>query len=216
MYQLYYYPCNASLAPHFVLEEMGVDFELVLVDRKSEAQKSEEYLALNPAGRIPTLVDKSNEEDLVLFESPAICTYLAEQHPEFNLIPLAGATHRAKFHQWIMYLTNTLQAELMIYFYPQKHTLDETAAGNIKKQQENRVTEMFELLDNELAGKDFLVGDSITVCDYFLLMLAIWADEFVKPPLSFSNLCCYLKKLTKRPAVIKVCDKENLSLIAYQ
>ena len=83
MYQLYYYPGNASLAPHFVLEEMGVDFELVLVDRKSKAQKSSAYMALNPTGRIPTLVDGN----LVIFESPAICLHLCEKNTESKLIP---------------------------------------------------------------------------------------------------------------------------------
>ncbi len=57
MYQLYYYPLNASMAPHFILEALNVDFQLITVDRKSNAQKSDDYLALNPAGRIPTLID---------------------------------------------------------------------------------------------------------------------------------------------------------------
>ena len=120
MYELYYSPGNASLAPHIILEEMGAEFELVLVDRKKNAQRSAEYLSLNPAGRIPTLV----HGDLVVFESPAICIYLAEQCPALKLIPPEGSKSRPLFHQWLMYLTNTLQAELMIYFYPERHTTD--------------------------------------------------------------------------------------------
>ncbi|MCO1337137.1 glutathione S-transferase N-terminal domain-containing protein, partial [Microbulbifer sp. OS29] len=71
MYQLYYYPLNASMAPHFMLEELKVDFELIIVDRKSNAQKSSDYLVLNPAGRIPTLIDSG----FAIFESPAICVH---------------------------------------------------------------------------------------------------------------------------------------------
>ena len=74
MIQLYYFPDNASLAPHLLLAETHADFSLVLVDRNSNAQKSKEYLKLNPAGRIPTLV----HDDLVIFESPAICIYICE------------------------------------------------------------------------------------------------------------------------------------------
>ena len=73
--QLYYYPLNASFPPHVVLEALGVDYELRLVDRKSNAHKTSDYLRLNPTGRIPTLV----HNDLVLFESSAICLYLCEQ-----------------------------------------------------------------------------------------------------------------------------------------
>ncbi|TQV88317.1 glutathione S-transferase family protein [Aliikangiella coralliicola] len=211
MYQLYYYPLNASMAPHFVLEELGVDFELLLVDRKSNAQKSADYMALNPTGRIPTLVDG----DLILFESPAICIYLAEKHPESHLIPKQGSAERALFFQWMMYLTNTLQAELMLYFYPQRHTNAENTATQIAEAQEQRITEIFALLDSELKNRDYLVGDNLTVCDHFLMMLAVWADEIKKPPLQFENLSRYLKKLSRRKAIKHVCEKENLSLAEY-
>ena len=67
-YKLYYYPGNANLTPHMVLEEIGAPYELVLLDRSKNAHKSPEYLKLNPHGRIPTLVDG----DLVLYETAAI------------------------------------------------------------------------------------------------------------------------------------------------
>ena len=76
MYQLYYYPGNANLAPHILLEEIGADYELVLVDRNKNEQKSPAYLKLNPAGRIPVLVDGG----LVLYEAAAICLHLADRH----------------------------------------------------------------------------------------------------------------------------------------
>ncbi len=212
MYQLYYFPLNASMAPHFVLEALNVDFELITVERKENEQKSPSYLALNPAGRIPTLV----HDGFAIFESPAICVYLAETHPSSNLIPETGDKNRALFFQWMMYLTNTVQAGLMVYFYPQEHTLDNKEVKNISDAQDGRITEMFKLLDNELEGREFLIGDSISVCDYFLFMLAVWADELKKPPLSFKNMSKYLRKLAQREEIINVCKKENLSLADYQ
>jgi glutathione S-transferase len=199
------------MAPHFVLEEMGIDYKLQLVDRKSNAHKSDDYLALNPTGRIPTLVDNGS----AIFESAAICLHLCDSNPALSLMPEIGDINRPLFYQWLMYLNNTVQAELMLYFYPEKHSDKEADINAIVNIQEQRITDMFALLDNELAGKDYLVGDSITVCDYFLFMLAVWADEFKKPPLSFQNLSRYLKKLAKRNAVIDVCEKENLSLAGY-
>lgn len=83
MYQLYYFPGNANAAPHMVLEELGQTYELVLVDRTKNAQKSKDYLTINPNGRIPTLVDR----DLVLFEATAIVLHLVDQHPEGGLAP---------------------------------------------------------------------------------------------------------------------------------
>jgi len=200
------------MAPHFILEELNADFELITIDRKSNEQKSPDYLALNPAGRIPTLIDDNRP----IFESPAICIHLAEAHPSAQLIPQIGDPDRALFFQWMMYLTNTVQAELMIYFYPNKHTTDESNVESIVKIHEKRVTEMFALLDRELEGRDFLIGETISACDFFLFMLSVWADEFEKPPLSFKNLSSYLCKLAQRDSIITVCKKEGLSLKDYK
>ncbi len=212
MFKLFYFPRNASWAPHLVLEEINADYELVLVDRKSNAQKSEGYMALNPTGRIPTLVDG----DLVIFESAAICLHLCDLNPQAYLIPKVGDPNRTKFYQWLFYLTTTVQAELMVYIYPGKHTTDENVAGSIVKAQEARVTEMFSLLDKQLEGREYLVGNSISVCDYFLFMLAHWGGGFKQPPLSFSNLGRYLRNIAKRPAVQNVCAVEGTSLAAYE
>lgn len=211
MYNLYYYPRNASMAPHFILNELGVDFKLILVDRKTEAQKSAEYLAINPAGRIPTLVD----DGVSIFESAAICLHLAEQHPSAQLVPKLTDPERPQFFQWLMYLTNTLQAELMIYFYPKNHTTDDTQTANIVAAQVNRIGDILSLLDNKLKDKDYLVGDRLSVCDYYLLMLLVWCEGFEKPPKAYQNLASYLRNLAKRPAVIKVAKKEGINLADY-
>ncbi len=211
MYKLFYYPRNASWAPHLVLAEMGLSFELVLVDRKSNEQKSPEYLLLNPSGRIPTL----SCENTVIFESAAICLYLCERHPESGLIPVVGSAERAKFYQWLFYLNSTIQPELMVYFYPQKHTFGEETK-KIVMAQESRVIDMFSLIDRELEGREFLVGSHITVCDYFLFMLSHWASGLSQPPLSFKNLGSYLRNLAKREAVISVCQTEGTSLETYK
>lgn len=210
MYKLFYYPRNASWAPHMVLKEMGVAFELELVDRKREQQKSMAYMQLNPTGRIPTLVDG----DLVMHESAAICLHLCEKHPQAGLIPEVASPNRALFYQWLFYLNSTVQPELMVYFYPQKHTTSNNTAA-IKQAQEARVTDMFAFIDSKLEGKEYLVGSSLTVCDYFLFMLAHWASGFNKAPLSYKHLGGYLRMLAKREAVVAVSSYEGTDLTAY-
>ena len=93
IYLLYYYPNNASLAPHLLLRHMSLNYELILVDRKSNSQKSEEYLKLNPTGRIPPLIDNG----AAIFERAAICIHLCESHPEHELIPELGSLRRPIF-----------------------------------------------------------------------------------------------------------------------
>ncbi len=212
MYELYYYPLNASLAPHFVLEELGVEYQLCLVDRKSNAQKSSAYTRLNPTGKIPTLV----KQPLVMFESAAICLYLAESHPSAKLIPNLDQPDRAKFHQWLMYLTNTLQAELMVYFYPEKLSSESSAVESILQNQQSRIADCLNTLNQALENQQYLIGDQLTVCDHFLLMLLIWADEVDTPPLKFENLKRFLQVMSKRESIVRVCEVEGIDLAAYQ
>jgi glutathione S-transferase len=211
MYTLFYYPRNASLAPHFVLKALDVPFQLELVDRAKVAQKSAQYLRLNPTGRIPTLVD----DDFVLCESAAICLYLCEKHPEKNLIPASPKT-KAEFYQWLMYLTSTLQNELMVYFYPERHTQNAIMYDDIIKTQQSRISDALAILDQKIGNNSYLVSDQFTVCDCYMFMLCIWADEIDKPPLSYKNLSRYLKGLAKNPAIASVCEFEETDLTSYK
>jgi glutathione S-transferase len=135
MYQLYYYPDNASLAPHMVLEEIGAPFELVFLDRTRNAHKAPDYLKLNPHGRIPTLVDG----DLVLYEAVAICLHLTDYHPTAGLAPEIGSVERAHFYKWLIYLTNTVQAEMPLYYYPHRWADDDSGAASVKRHAEARM-----------------------------------------------------------------------------
>lgn len=211
MYKLFYYPRNASFAPHMLLAEMQLDYELVLVDRKTEAQKNPEYLKLNPTGRIPTLVFDGNP----IYESAAICLFLCEQHPEKNLIPEIGTLARAKFYQWLFYLNASLQPELMVYFYPKKHTTATLGHEEIKQAQEDRVTQMLLLIDQELEGKAFLLGDNISACDFVLFMLLHWCSGLNRPPLSFPNLGRYLRAMATRQSIKAVCAVEGTNFEIY-
>ncbi|MDD9903390.1 MAG: glutathione S-transferase family protein [Rhodospirillaceae bacterium] len=211
MLQLHYYPDNASLAPHLLLVETQADYELKLVDRNANAQKSEEYLKLNPAGRIPTLV----HDGLVLFESPAICIYICELDGASQFIPPADHPDRPLFFQWLAYLNNTLQAEFMLWRYPENHTADAEGIKGIKAAQDPRLVGILTLLDKELDRKRFLLGEAISACDHFLFMLALWCENLSRPPTSFPNLLRFMRDLSRRAAVQEVCEIEKIDLSRY-
>ena len=212
MYTLYFYPNNASLAPHFLLHYMGLSYELMLVDKTSNYQKSAQYLKLNPSGRIPTLVDNGN----VIFESSAICIHLCEQHPEHRLIPELGSQERPLFFQWLAYLNNTLQAELMIRYYPQKHTQDKSTIQSIIAAQDERIADVLAIINDQLKGKLYILGDQITACDFFLFMLAEWSLPIQKSPLHFEYLAAYLKRLSKHPTILAVCEIEGIDISPFE
>ena len=149
MLTLHHHPGNASLTPHMLLEEIGVPYRLELVDRANQAHKSPAYLKLNPNGLIPVLVDG----DLVLYETAAICLHLADTHPQALLAPALGTTERAQFYKRLIWLTNTMQAMLMHYFYGERLVDDGNVAGaaQIKAHAEAKVGAMLDQLDAELA-----------------------------------------------------------------
>jgi len=211
MLELYYYPDNASLAPHLLLAETNADYQLRLVDRDSNAHKSKEYLKLNPAGRIPTLV----HNELVLFESPAICIHICELDTSSKFIPPISHTNRPLFFQWLTYLNNTLQAEFMVWRYPERHTTTPEDVEGIKTAQDLRLIDILALLDDELCNKPFLLGSKVSACDHFLFMLALWCENLSRPPTSFSNLYRFMSEMSQRAAVQKVCKIENIELERY-
>ncbi len=213
MYQLYYYPGNANLAPHMLLEELGVDYELVLVDRTKDAHRSPEYLKLNPNGRIPTLIDG----ELVLFETAAICLHLVDRHPQAGFAPEVGTAERAQFYKWLIYLTNTLQAELITYFYPERLADDDAATAQVKAHAEARVGAMLDLLDKTLAESDgpYLLGKRYTAVDPYLLMLSRWTRMMHNPARNRPHLGRFLRIMLERPAVQRAFAQEGLGEPLY-
>jgi len=213
MYQLYYYPGNANLAPHILLEEIGADYKLVLVDRNKNEQKSPDYLKLNPSGRIPVLVDGG----LVLYESAAICLHLADRHAAAELAPPLGSEARAEFYKWLIYLTNTLQAELLLYFYPERLADDAAAAAQIKQHAEGRVGDMLDLIEAALAAGagPYLLGAQYRAVDAYLLMLSRWTRGMHKPARARAHLGRFLDTVMARPATQRAFAAEGIAAPYY-
>ncbi len=209
MYQLYYYPGNANLAPHILLEEIGADYQLVLVDRNKNQHKSPEYLKLNPNGRIPVLVDG----ELVLYEAAAICLHLADRHAGAELAPALGSNERAEFYKWLVYLTNTVQAELLLYFYPERLADDAAAAAQIKAHAERRVGDMLDLIEATLAAGTgpFLLGAHYRAVDPYLLMLCRWTRGMHNPARNRPHLGRFLDTLMARPATQRAFAGEGIA-----
>jgi len=205
MLRLFYYPGNASLAPHMVLNELDLPHELVKVDRGTWQQKNPEYLKLNPHGRIPTLV----HGELVVYESAAICLYLADLSPG-RLAPRLGEPLRPLLYQWLFFLTNTVQPALMNFHYPETLVGSGDCQEAVRSQAQRWSTELFERLDRELSSRPFLLGEQVSVCDHFLLMLCRWARTFDRPPRELPHLGAMLRRLLERPAVRATWAREEI------
>lgn len=206
MYTLYHSPSTASMAPHILLRELGVPHELALTNTATGAQKRPEYLRLNPYARVPTLVDG----ELVIFESAAICLYLCERHPEAGFAPAVGSPARADFLKWMIYLTNTVQAELMLYFYPDRY-VPSAHVEAFKATVIDRVAEMFARIDTVLSERPYLLGDAISAADIYLFMVSRWTRNATRKARELPHLGALLARVMARPAVREAYAIEGIS-----
>lgn len=212
MIQLHHYPSTASMVPHILLEELGVPFELVLVDRTRDLQKTTAYLQLNPNGLIPVLTDG----ELVLYETAAICLHLCDTHPQRGLAPALGSSERAHFYKWLMWLTNTLQATLIVYFYPERWVNAGNAAGaaEVQRHAQIRVGNLLKQLDNELArhGGPWFTGEAYGALDPYVFTLCRWTRHFdARQARTLPHLGPYLQRMLDRPAVQRALAREGLT-----
>ena len=212
MIQLHYYPSTAGMIPHILLEELGVPYERVLVDRTADAHKSPAYLKLNPNGLIPVLTDS----DLVLYETAAIALHLCDTHPQAALAPALGTAARAHFYKWLMWLTNTLQSALIIYFYGERWMNDGNAAGaaELKANAQQKIGVMLDQLDAQMAshGGPWFMGADYTALDAYVFTLCRWTRNFsASPARERPHLGPYLQRVLARPAVQRVIANEKLA-----
>jgi glutathione S-transferase len=209
MYQLHYFPANANAAPHMVLEAIGIEYDLVFIDRAKDAQKSTEYLKINPNGRIPTLVDGS----LIVSEAAAIVLHLVDRHADAGLAPQVGTPERAEFYQWLTFMTNSLQEELMNWQYPDRLSgSDVSAAAVIKRGAEARATTFLDVIEVHLAANGPLfLGSGLSALDFYLVMLSRWARPMARPPRSRPNIAKLLDRVTALPSVRRAYAREGIT-----
>ena len=213
MIQLHHTPGTAAMVPHILLEELGVAYERVPVDRAAGAHKTPEYLKLNPNGQIPVFFDG----ELVLYETAAIVLHLCDTHPQASLAPVLATAARAHFYKWLMWLTNTLQATLMLYFYPDRWVDEGNVGGatEVKAHAERKVAALLDQLDAEVArhGGPWFHGSAYSALDAYVFTLCRWTRNFANeaPARSRLHLGPYLQRMLARPAVQRVLANEKLS-----
>ncbi len=207
MYKLFYSPGSAAMAPHAALEETGAPHELVLVDMKSNAHKALDYLKLNPNGRVPTLVDG----DQVVYESAAIMMHLADKHPNSGLAPAPGTPERARYYQWLVYMTNTVQEAYISYFHADYYAKSDAAIAEVKATSEARLQPLFAVLDKALENGPYLLGERLSGADIFLMMMARWSRNMAKPAATYPNIKRCVDLVLARPAVQRMMKAEGLA-----
>ena len=207
MYTLYYAPGAASLVVHWLLIETGARHELRRVDLEAGEHKLPAYLALNPAGVVPTLLVHSDP----VTETAALVLHLADAHPSVARAPPPGRIERARYYQWVAHLANTLHPAFRVWFYPHE-AAGEASVEAAKEQARRRIEAVWDRIEAHLEKRGpYLLGVSPTAADFLLTMFMRWSRNMPRPATGWPQLDALAQRMKARPSFRTLYEREGLT-----
>ena len=200
--KLYFKPGACSLSPHIALKESGLQFEAEKVDTKAgKTASGADYRAINSKGAVPAL---ELENGQVLTEGAAIVQYIADQKPESQLAPKAGTLERYRLMEALHYIGTELHKTYSILFNPKN-------PDEVKAATREALFKKYEWVQQQLEGKQYLLGDHFTVADGYLYTVTRWSKNVGLDLTRLKTLAAYLERVANRPAVKAALQAEGLS-----
>jgi glutathione S-transferase len=199
--KLYYSPGACSLSPHIVAREAGIAIELEKVDLgKHKTEKGDDYMTINPKGYVPAL---RLDDGSILTEGPAIVQYLADQKPATKLAPAAGTMDRYRLQEALAFIGIELHKNFGPLFNP-------ATPDAVKETAKATITKRIAYLNDQLAKRQYLLGDTFTVADAYAFTILNWAN-FVRMDLKpYANIGAYMARIGARPKVQEALRAEGL------
>jgi len=210
--KLFYAPGACSFVPHAALELAGATFEPVMVKLHKGEQRAPEYLALNPRGQVPVLVDGSD----VVTQIPAIALHIDSLFPQAGLLPASGMA-RTRALQTLMWMNNTVHPTFTHVFMPQKFTADEAAQQAVKAHAVQAYRGLLEEIEAMArAASPWLAGAQPGVLDAYALTLLRWGGYAGIDPTTLPATWDLAQRFAALPAVARAVERERLQLNVYK
>jgi len=197
MLQLYFAPNTCALATHVALEEAGADYATVRVDFRSNEQRGPAYLAINPKGRVPSLVTDRG----ILTETPAMLAFVAQTFPAAGLAPLDDAFAFAQLQAFNSYLCSTLHVAHAHGRRGYRWADDEAAFAAMQRFVPKSVGACFELIEQHMLARPWVMGETYTVCDPYLFAVAQWLEGDGVDLERIPRVIDHRRRMLERPAV---------------
>jgi glutathione S-transferase len=196
MLTLYHSPQSRSIRPRWLLEELGVPYEVKVLSLADGDQKKPEYLKLNPNGAVPTLADG----DLVLWESAAICQYLADKFPDKRLAPSVGTPERGKYYQWIHYAMCGIEPPAVAIFMHTIRLPEAERVPTVVEGAKQQLAAALKVVDDAVAGREWILGSQFTAADVMVGSTLAWCQMMGMMGDQVPNASAYLARCAARPA----------------
>jgi glutathione S-transferase len=199
--KLYFAPGACSLSPHIVLRESGAQFDLEQVNNAEKKTKSgQDFWQVNPKGQVPVLEVDGGDK---LTEGPVIVQYIADKNPGSGLAPAPGTMDRYRVQEWLNFTTSELHKSFGPIFRP-------TTPDEFKKISKENLGKRFDWLNQQLAGKQYLMGDKFTIADAYLFTVLRWMARIEMDISKWPNLKAYFDRVQARPKVQEALKAEGL------
>jgi glutathione S-transferase len=205
MFKLYYAPGTCALASHIALAEAGAAYTTVKLDFKANQQNSPEYLAINPKGRVPSLVTDRG----VLTETPAMLAFIAQSFPQAKLAPLDDAFEFAKVQAINSYLCSTVHVAHAHKMRGARWATEETTFADMKRMVPKTMGACIALIERDMLRGPWVMGDTYTICDPYLFTLAGWLEGDSVDISTLPKVADHRKRMEQRRAVQKVLAEEK-------
>lgn len=200
MLTLHYAPGTCALAAHILLEQTGARYDAVRVDFASNAQRSPEFLRLNPKGRVPALVTERG----VLTETPAILLYLCQTFPQAGLAPLDDAFALAQAQAFNSYLCSTVHVAHAHGRRASRWADEPEAIAAMQKKMPQNMADCFELIEQQMFAGPWVMGEHYGLCDPYLFTIAGWLERDQVDIRRFPKVAAHRERMRALPAVQKV------------
>jgi glutathione S-transferase len=205
MYKLYYSPGACSMAPHVVLNELGVPFETQKIDLQAGDGQKPEFLKINPRGQVPVLVDDGE----VIREGAAILIYLMEKHNS-PMLPKSGKD-RVRALEWLCFANASMHPAYAKAFFVWKNITDKAAQEQAFKAVFQQINKLWADVDAQLSKSPYVCGKSISAADILLTVIANWGTYFPPGSIIFgNNVKRLIKEISNRPAYKKALAAEQV------
>jgi len=205
MLKLYYTVGSCSLASHIALEEAGASYEAQAISTKRGDQRTPEYLAINPKGRVPSLVTERG----VLTETPAILAFIAQSFPDAKLAPLDDPYAFAQAQAFNSYLCSTVHVAHAHKHRGYRWADDPAALAEMTRKVPEVETACFQLIEDEMLRGPWVLGEDYSICDPYLFTLAGWLEGDGIDIAQFPKLAAHSDRMRARPAVSKVLAEQG-------
>jgi glutathione S-transferase len=204
MITLFYAAHTCSLASHIALEDAAADYSTVRIDFATNQQRSPEYLAINPKGRVPALASDQG----ILTETPAMLVFIAQSFPRARLAPLDDPFLFAQAQAFNSFLCSTLHVAHAHRMRGYRWADDPDAIAAMQRKVPESVGACYELIEDKMLGTPWVMGDFYTICDPYLFTMAQWLEQDGVDPSRFPNVIGHRRRMSERPEVRKAIAEE--------